>query len=143
MDRIRYVCSPLDFGDDTTAEADDISEQALTARDVFEVSPGSQGKWGLRVSPKSPFLCTRLISQRWTKSSPTARPHISSSSSFYPAREPRSPGSRWKLPPSHPRTFFFIDRFTDTARVIFTSNDIIANTSKVCQSNTMTEIWAS
>jgi len=34
-------------------QADSV-EQALTARDVFEVSPGSQGKWGLKVGPLIP-----------------------------------------------------------------------------------------
>ncbi|KAK1925446.1 hypothetical protein DB88DRAFT_194686 [Papiliotrema laurentii] len=92
-------------------------QQALTARDVWEVSPGSQGgKWGVK---------------RWTKSSSTSRPKLTSSSSFSPPAEPLSPNSRWKLPPPHPRSFFIINRFTDTCRVIFASNEIISNTSKL------------
>ena len=54
------------------------------------------------------------------------------SSSFEPFSRALSPRSaHWRLPPRHPRTFFFLDRFTDASRVITASNNVIANAQRV------------
>jgi len=41
------------------------AEQALTARDVFEVSPNSQGKWGVKVGlhPDTNYVLTAAMDE--------------------------------------------------------------------------------
>lgn len=80
-------------------------EHAITAREIFEISPASQGR----------FSITRQGSAASSPSPPkTASP---------------TPPPFHQLPPSSrtPRTFFLIDRFTNTARVMYVSNDVIVN----------------
>lgn len=91
-------------------------QQALTAREVIEVSPSSQGKWGVK---------------RWSQPTPTSQPRLTSTSMINPARNAAELDQPWKLPARHPRTFFFLDRFTNTSRVIFASNASIVNTTSV------------
>jgi hypothetical protein len=87
----------------------DLAEHAITAREIFEISPASQGR----------FSITRQGSAASSPSPPkTASP---------------TPPPFHQLPPSSrtPRTFFLIDRFTNTARVMYVSNDVIVNGNTV------------
>ncbi|RXK39256.1 hypothetical protein M231_03476 [Tremella mesenterica] len=90
------------------------------ARVVFELSPSSQGrsimtKW--TESPISPKLPDRSL---------TPQPI-----SFSDMKDLSDP-ELYTLPrPRHKRTFFLFDRFTETARVMFVSNDVITKTSSL------------
>ena len=118
---------------------------------MLEVTRVAQGEWGLRVCF---FTClTRSEeahpSQKWTLpkraainagsnpvSQPMSREHSSSTSpqptvtdialgdNFDPTELVDIPA----MPLSHKRTFFLLDRFTATAKVMWASNDVIVNT---------------
>ncbi|OXG43927.1 hypothetical protein C349_06519 [Cryptococcus neoformans var. grubii Br795] len=84
-------------------------QQALTAREVIEISPASQGRFSVK---------------RWSSSAPqTSTPlSITTIDNNHP----------WPKPPKPtPRTFYIMDRFTDTSRVIYVSNDVIINGSSL------------
>ncbi|WWC66225.1 uncharacterized protein I206_100126 [Kwoniella pini CBS 10737] len=90
-------------------------QQALTAREVIEVSPSSQGKFAIKRWPSS------------SKAPLQSSPHSTSISLSpppmdYPWPAPHKPSSR---------TFFILDRFTDTSRVMYVSNDVIINGSRL------------
>ncbi|KAK4683834.1 hypothetical protein P7C73_g6385, partial [Tremellales sp. Uapishka_1] len=89
------------------------SEQAATAREVFEVSPASQGRFSL----KSYSLNN------------SDRPSSSSTSSSDDTIT--TIDLPWDLPPPSARTFFLVDRFSDASVILYTSNDVIVNASKV------------
>ncbi|WVQ97609.1 hypothetical protein IAU59_004723 [Kwoniella sp. CBS 9459] len=88
-------------------------KQALTAREVMEISPASQGRFAIK---------------RW----PPSAPLTSSPTSTSLAPTPPSLDDPWPKPPKPwPRTFFILDRFTDTSRVTYVSNEIIVNGSRL------------
>ncbi|WRT64326.1 uncharacterized protein IL334_001258 [Kwoniella shivajii] len=86
-------------------------QQALTAREVVEVSPSPDGKFFIK---------------RWP--STASRPLASSPDSTSISLSPPPLDHPWPTPnkPS-PRTFFIIDRFTDLSRIMYVSNDVIVN----------------
>ncbi|OCF54256.1 hypothetical protein L486_08170 [Kwoniella mangroviensis CBS 10435] len=90
-------------------------QQALTAREVIEVSSASQGKFAIK---------------RWPSSS--LAPLASSPDSTSISLSPPPIDHPWPTPhkPS-PRTFFILDRFTDKGRVMYVSNDVIINGSRL------------
>ncbi|WVW82501.1 hypothetical protein I302_104512 [Kwoniella bestiolae CBS 10118] len=90
-------------------------QQALTAREVIEISPASHGKFAIK---------------RWPSSS--IAPLASSPDSTSISLSPPPIDHPWPTPhkPS-PRTFFIIDRFTDTSRIMYISNDVIINGSRL------------
>ncbi|ORY29331.1 hypothetical protein BCR39DRAFT_467560, partial [Naematelia encephala] len=85
-------------------------QQALTAQEVIEVSPSSQGRFSVR----------RLTNQHTARTSPQST-----------TLAPAPPESEWVLPPPRPRSFFLLDRFTDTARVMYVSNEVIVNANSL------------
>ncbi|OCF41559.1 hypothetical protein I317_04667 [Kwoniella heveanensis CBS 569] len=88
-------------------------KQALTAREVMEISPASQGRFAIK---------------RW----PSSAPLTSSPSSTSLAPSPPSLDDPWPARSKPwPRTFFILDRFTDTSRVTYVSNEIIVNRSRL------------
>ncbi|KAK8866101.1 hypothetical protein IAR55_001252 [Kwoniella newhampshirensis] len=88
-------------------------QQALTAREVMEVSPSSQGRFAIKRWPPSASL--------------TSSPESTSLSLSVPSLD-----QRWPTPPKPtPRTFYIMDRFTDTSRVTYVSNDAILNGSRL------------
>ncbi|WVF70296.1 hypothetical protein IAT40_005085 [Kwoniella sp. CBS 6097] len=88
-------------------------KQALTAREVMEISPASQGRFAIKRWPSSASLTSSPVS---TSLAPT----------------PPSLDEPWPKPPKPwPRTFFILDRFTDTSRVTYVSNEIIVNGSRL------------
>ncbi|ODO05938.1 hypothetical protein I350_04999 [Cryptococcus amylolentus CBS 6273] len=98
-------------------------EQALTAREVIEVSPASQGQYAIK---------------RWTPNSNsplTSNPSsIRFSSYTSPDRNKPKDGKedKWPVPPKpSPRTFYILDRFTETSKVMYVSNDVIINGSSL------------
>ncbi|WWD17694.1 hypothetical protein CI109_102135 [Kwoniella shandongensis] len=90
-------------------------QQALTAREVIEISPSSQGRFAVKRWPAS------------TRTPLTSSPESTSMSLTVPSLD-----QRWPTPPKPtPRTFYIIDRFTDTSRVMYVSNDVIVNGSRL------------
>ncbi|WVR06048.1 hypothetical protein IAU60_003076 [Kwoniella sp. DSM 27419] len=88
-------------------------QQALTAREVTEISPASQGRFAIK---------------RW----PPSTPLTSSPTSTSLAPPSPSLDDPWPQPPKpSPRTFFILDRFTDTSRIMYASNDVIVNGSRL------------
>ncbi|EIW72543.1 hypothetical protein TREMEDRAFT_25231, partial [Tremella mesenterica DSM 1558] len=83
--------------------------RAFGARVVFELSPSSQGRSIMTVNRS---LTPQPIS-------------------FSDMKDLSDP-ELYTLPrPRHKRTFFLFDRFTETARVMFVSNDVITKTSSL------------
>ncbi|WWC86441.1 uncharacterized protein L201_001318 [Kwoniella dendrophila CBS 6074] len=90
-------------------------QQALTAREVTEIAPSSEGKFTVKHWPSS------------SKAPLTSSPDSKSIS----LTSPRT-GGRWPTPPNPtPRTFLMIDRFTDLSRIMYVSNDVIVNGSRL------------
>nr|ODN87473.1 hypothetical protein L203_03250 [Cryptococcus depauperatus CBS 7841] len=87
-------------------------QQALTAREVVEISPASKG---------------RLLYKRRSASGA-----VSESSQSPELATLEETGKRWSIPrkPS-PRTFYILDRFTDSSRVLYVSNDVVTNGSSL------------
>ncbi|WVQ92454.1 hypothetical protein IAS59_006263 [Cryptococcus gattii] len=88
-------------------------QQALTAREVIEISPASQGQFSVK---------------RWSPSAPQTSPPepIRMFTTTIDIDHP------WPKPPKPtPRTFYIMDRFTDSSRVMYVSNDVIINGSSL------------
>lgn len=103
------------------------AEHAITAREIFEISPASQGRFSVTVGPLPlcvPVTCPLITSQRQKSTASSPSPPSTAS--------PTPPPFHQLPPPSRtPRTFFLIDRFTDTARVMYVSNDVVVNGGSV------------
>ncbi|WVQ82754.1 hypothetical protein IAT38_004886 [Cryptococcus sp. DSM 104549] len=89
-------------------------QQALTAREVMEVSPASQGRFAIK---------------RWPASASLTSPPISTH--LFPVSPPVDSRPWPVVPNPTPRTFYILDRFTDTSRVTYVSNDVIIKASSL------------
>ncbi|WVQ77006.1 hypothetical protein IAR50_006685 [Cryptococcus sp. DSM 104548] len=89
-------------------------QQALTAREIIEISPASQGQFAIK---------------RWK---PNSTAPLTSNPSSIRLSSYTSPDHKWPVPPKpSPRTFYILDRFTETSKVTYVSNDVIINGSSV------------
>jgi len=104
-------------------------QQALTAREVLEVSPNSQGKFNVKRWPKIPSPTSSSISSP-TPQSPTPSPPTPGGSSTRSTLTP-APDTPWELPKPSIRSFYLIDRFTDTSRVMYVGNDVVVSASRL------------
>ncbi|TYJ51320.1 hypothetical protein B9479_008113 [Cryptococcus floricola] len=106
-------------------------QQALTAREIIEISPASQGQYAIkRWTPNSTSPLTSNPAS--IRLSSTTSPDCTTPTPTPRDKDKDGKADRWPVPPKpSPRTFYILDRFTETSKVMYVSNDVVINGSSL------------